>query len=321
MEGLNYKEKNVWEVYNEKEIEEISKDYILFMSRVKTEREFVKEAEKLLKQKGFSNIDEKGVQSDKLYRKFKEKSIIIFLKGKRGIEEGFNLITAHLDSPRIDLKQKPLYEEGKLAFFETHYYGGIKKYQWATIPLVLRGVIVKEDGSILEINTENDGYFFTIPDLLPHLGRKQMEKKAKEVIPGENLNLLVGSKPLKDEKEEKIKKNILNILNELYGIKEEDFISSELSLVPAGEAREVGFDKSFILSYGHDDRICSYAALRGILDIDKPEKWAIVYLVDKEEIGSEGNTSAQSMFFEETLLKFVKDYSNLLSILSYCIYI
>lgn len=314
MEGLNYKEKNVWEVYNEKEVEEISKDYILFMSRVKTEREFVKEAEKLLKQKGFSNIDEKGVQSDKLYRKFKEKSIIIFLKGKRGIEEGFNLITAHLDSPRIDLKQKPLYEEGKLAFFETHYYGGIKKYQWATIPLVLRGVIVKEDGSILEINTENDGYFFTIPDLLPHLGRKQMEKKAKEVIPGENLNLLVGSKPLKDEKEEKIKKNILNILNELYGIKEEDFISSELSLVPAGEAREVGFDKSFILSYGHDDRICSYAALRGILDIDKPEKWAIVYLVDKEEIGSEGNTSAQSMFFEETLLKFVKDYSKLLSI-------
>ncbi len=314
MEGLNYKEKNVWEVYNEKEVEEISKDYVLFMSRVKTEREFVKEAEKLLKQKGFSNIDEKGVQSDKLYRKFKEKSIIIFLKGKRGIEEGFNLITAHLDSPRIDLKQKPLYEEGKLAFFETHYYGGIKKYQWATIPLVLRGVIVKEDGSILEINTENDGYFFTIPDLLPHLGRKQMEKKAKEVIPGENLNLLVGSKPLKDEKEEKIKKNILNILNELYGIKEEDFISSELSLVPAGEAREVGFDKSFILSYGHDDRICSYAALRGILDIDKPEKWAIVYLVDKEEIGSEGNTSAQSMFFEETLLKFVKDYSNLLSI-------
>ncbi|HDJ99974.1 MAG TPA: aminopeptidase, partial [Firmicutes bacterium] len=217
MEGLNYKEKNVWEVYKEKEIEEISKDYVLFMSRVKTEREFVKEAEKLLKQKGFSNIDEKGVQSDKLYRKFKEKSIIIFLKGKRGIEEGFNLITAHLDSPRIDLKQKPLYEEGKLAFFETHYYGGIKKYQWATIPLVLRGVIVKEDGSILEINTENDGYFFTIPDLLPHLGRKQMEKKAKEVIPGENLNLLVGSKPLKDEKEEKIKKNILNILNELYG--------------------------------------------------------------------------------------------------------
>ncbi|MCD6167775.1 MAG: aminopeptidase [Caldisericia bacterium] len=314
MEGLNYKEKNVWEVYNEKEIEEISKDYVLFMSRVKTEREFVKEAEKLLKQKGFSNIDEKGVQSDKLYRKFKEKSIIIFLKGKRRIEEGFNLITAHLDSPRIDLKQKPLYEEGKLAFFETHYYGGIKKYQWATIPLVLRGVIVKEDGSILEINTENDGYFFTIPDLLPHLGRKQMEKKAKEVIPGENLNLLVGSKPLKDEKEEKIKKNILSILNELYGIKEEDFISSELSLVPAGEAREVGFDKSFILSYGHDDRICSYAALRGILDIDKPEKWAIVYLVDKEEIGSEGNTSAQSMFFEETLLKFVKDYSKLLSI-------
>ena len=215
MEELNYKEKNVWEVYSEKEIEEISKDYIPFMSKVKTEREFVREAEKILKENGFSNIDEEGVQSDKLYRKFKEKSIIIFLKGKRGIEEGFNLVTAHLDSPRIDLKQKPLYEDGKLAFFETHYYGGIKKYQWVTIPLVLRGVIVKGDGTVVEVDTEKDNYFFSIPDLLPHLGRKQMEKKAKEAVTGENLNLLVGSKPLKDEKEEKIKKNILNVLKEL----------------------------------------------------------------------------------------------------------
>lgn len=314
MEKLSYKEKNTWEVYNEEEIEKISKDYISFMAKVKTEREFVREAEKILKENGFSNIDEEGIDSERLYRKFKEKTLLILIKGNKPIEDGFNLVTAHLDSPRIDLKQKPLYEDEKLAFFETHYYGGIKKYQWVTIPLVLRGVIVKEDGSIVEIDTEKDGYYFSIPDLLPHLGKKQMEKKAKEAVTGENLNLLVGSKPLKGEKEEGIKKNILKVLNEVYGIKEEDFVSSELTLVPYGEPKEIGFDKSFIHSYGHDDRICSFSALKGIISTQKPEKWAVVYLVDKEEIGSEGNTSAQSMFFEETLLKFVKDYSSLLSI-------
>ncbi|MDI6861443.1 MAG: aminopeptidase [Caldisericia bacterium] len=312
---LKLKKKNVWEEYKEEEIEKVSKEYIKFISESKTERESVEFIEKILIENGYKNIDEES-KGDKLYKKIKNKSILILKKGEKDLKEGFNLVTAHIDSPRIDLKQNPLYEDTNLAFFETHYYGGIKKYQWVSIPLVLKGVIIKKDGGCLKIDSERDGIIFSITDLLPHLARKQYEKKIGEAIEGENLNVLIGSKPLKDEKEEKIKANILKYLNEKYGITEEDFISSELTLVPYGEAKEIGFDKSMILGYGHDDRSCAFSAFYAILNSEKPKRWSIVYLIDKEEIGSEGNTSAQSIVFDEILLKFVNDYKELISIYS-----
>lgn len=312
---LKLKKKNVWEEYKEEEIERISKDYIKFISESKTEREATEFIEKILIENGYKNIDE-DIGGDKLYKKIKNKSILIIKKGEKELKEGFNLVTAHIDSPRIDLKQNPLYEDTSLTFFETHYYGGIKKYQWVSIPLVLKGVIIKKDGSILKIDSEKEGIIFSITDLLPHLARKQYEKKIGEAIEGENLNVLIGSKPLKDEKEEKVKANILKYLNEKYGITEEDFISSELTLVPYGDAKEIGFDKSMILGYGHDDRSCAFSAFYAILNSEKPKRWSIVYLIDKEEIGSEGNTSAQSMIFDEILLNFVNDYKELINIYS-----
>ena len=312
---LKLKKKNVWEEYKEEEIEKVSKDYIKFISESKTEREATEFVEKILIENGYKNIDEE-IGGEKLYKKIKNKSIIIIKKGEKELKEGFNLVTAHIDSPRIDLKQNPLYEDTSLAFFETHYYGGIKKYQWVSIPLVLKGVIIKKDGTVLKLDSEKEGIIFSITDLLPHLARKQYEKKIGEAIEGENLNVLIGSKPIKDEKEEKVKANILRYLNEKYGITEEDFISSELTLVPYGEAKEIGFDKSMILGYGHDDRSCAFSAFYAILNSEKPKRWSIVYLIDKEEIGSEGNTSAQSMVFDEILLKFVNDYKDLINIYS-----
>ncbi|MCX8095365.1 MAG: aminopeptidase [Caldisericia bacterium] len=312
---LKLKKKNVWEEYKEEEIEKVSKDYIRFISYAKTERESVDYIEKILIESGFKNLDE-NKSDDKLYKKIKNKSIFILRKGEKDLREGFNLVTAHIDSPRIDLKQNPLYEDTSLAFFETHYYGGIKKYQWVSIPLALKGVIIKKNGEVLKIDSEKEGIIFSITDLLPHLARKQYEKKIGEAIEGENLNVLIGSKPLKDEKEEKVKANILKFLNEKYGICEEDFISSELTLVPYGEAKEIGFDKSMILGYGHDDRSCAFSGFHAILNSEKPKRWSIVYLMDKEEIGSEGNTSAQSFVFDEILLNFVNDYKELINIYS-----
>ncbi len=312
---LKTKKRNVWEEYKEEEIEKLSKDYIKFISDAKTEREAVSYLEKILIDNGFKNIDE-TIEGEKLYKKIKNKSILILRKGEKNIKDGFNLVTAHVDSPRIDLKQNPLYEDTNLAFFETHYYGGIKKYQWVSIPIVLKGVIIKKDGEIINIDSEKENIIFSITDLLPHLARKQYEKKLSEAIEGENLNVLIGSKPLKDEKEEKVKSNILKYLNEKYGICEEDFVSSELTLVPYGDAKEIGFDKSMILGYGHDDRSCAFSGFYAIFNSEKPKRWSIVFLIDKEEIGSEGNTSAQSILFDEILLKFVNDYKELITIYS-----
>lgn len=313
LEELKWKKQNVWEVYPEEKIEDFSKTYSNFLSTAKVEREIVLKCEEILKERGFKNIDE-GINSDRLYKIIKNKSILIIKKGKNDIKEGFNLITAHVDSPRIDLKQNPLYEDTNLTFFETHYYGGIKKYQWVSIPLSLKGVVIDKNGKTINIDSEKDGIIFSITDLLPHLARKQYEKKLSDAIEGENLNLLIGSKPDKDSKEEKVKNYILKLLNKKYGITEEDFVSSELSLVPYGEAKEIGFDKSLILGYGHDDRSCTLTAFYAILDSDISEKWSLVYLIDKEEIGSEGNTSAQSIIFDEVLLNFVNDYKDLISV-------
>lgn len=313
LEELKWKKQNVWEAYSEEKIEEFSKIYSNFLSYAKVEREIVLKCEEILNKRGFKNIEE-GIDSDTLYKIIKNKSILIIKKGKNDIREGFNLITAHVDSPRIDLKQNPLYEDTNLAFFETHYYGGIKKYQWVSIPLSLKGVVIDKNGKTINIDSEKDGIIFSITDLLPHLARKQYEKKLSDAIEGENLNLLIGSKPDKDSKEEKVKNYILKLLNEKYGITEEDFVSSELSLVPYGEAKEIGFDKSLILGYGHDDRSCALTAFYAILDYNVSEKWSLVYLIDKEEIGSEGNTSAQSIIFDEVLLNFVNDYKDLITV-------
>ncbi|HRT36884.1 MAG TPA: aminopeptidase [Caldisericia bacterium] len=313
LEELKRKKRNVWDVYPEEEIEKFSKTYSDFLSEAKTEREIVLKGEEILKEKGFVNIDD-SINGEKLYKKIKNKSLLIIKKGKKSLKEGFNLVTAHIDSPRIDIKQNPLYEDTDIAFLETHYYGGIKKYQWVSIPLALKGVIVDKNGKSININSEKDNIIFSIPDLLPHLARRQAEKKLSEAIEGENLNVLIGSKPEKDSKEDKVKNYILKYLNEKYGIIEEDFISSELSLVPYGEAKDIGFDKSLILGYGHDDRSCALTAFYAILDSEPSEKWSLVYLIDKEEIGSEGNTSAQSMIFDEVLLNFVEDYKELINI-------
>lgn len=312
-EALKWKKKNVWEIYREEEIENFAKIYSKFISNAKTEREIVLKAEEILKERGFKNIDD-GLDSDKLYKKIKNKSLLIIKKGKKDLKEGFNLVTAHVDSPRIDIKQNPLYEDTNLAFLDTHYYGGIKKYQWVSIPLSLKGVIIDKNGNAIIIDSEKDGFIFSITDLLPHLAKRQYEKKLQEAIEGESLNVLIGSKPEKEAKEEKVKNYILKYLNEKYGIVEEDFVSSELSLVPYGEAKEIGFDKSLILGYGHDDRSCAISAFYAILDSDGNDRWSIVYLIDKEEIGSEGNTSAQSMIFDEVLLNFVNDYKDLIKV-------
>ena len=313
LDELKWKKKNVWEIYSEEEIENLSKNYSKFLTEAKVEREIVLKVEKTLKENGFKDIEE-GIEGDKFYKKIKNKSLLIIKKGKKDIKEGFNLITAHVDSPRIDLKQNPLYEDTNLAFFETHYYGGIKKYQWVSIPLSLKGVVIDKDGKTIFIDSEKDGIIFSITDLLPHLAKKQYEKKLSEAIEGENLNVLIGSKPEKDEKDDKVKSYILKLLNVKYGINEEDFVSSELSLVPYGETKEIGFDKSLLLGYGHDDRSCALTAFYAILDSEISEKWSLVYLIDKEEIGSEGNTSAQSMIFDEVLLNFVDGYKDLISI-------
>ena len=238
---------------------------------------------------------------DKVYHINKQKNIILSVIGKEPLENGINIVGAHIDSPRLDLKPNPLYEDSGFAYFKTHYYGGIKKYQWVAIPLAIHGIVALKDGTTVEIKIgeEDDDVTFTITDLLPHMARKQMEKKLSEGIEGENLNVLIGSIPYEDEKVgERVKLNIMKILNEKYGITEKDFLSAEIEIVPAFKAKSLGFDKSMIAGYGQDDRVCAYTSLQAILDIEKPEKTAICILVDKEEIGSVGNTGMESRAFE-----------------------
>ena len=308
---------NVWKSYKEEDINKLNKisdEYKDFISISKTEREAVSNSIKIAEAFGFKDInyylDEniKLNSGDKVYVNNRGKSLALFVIGEEDIEEGINILGAHVDSPRLDLKASPLYEEEELAYLDTHYYGGIKKYQWVTIPLALHGVVIKKDGSKVVINIgENlDDPVFGITDLLPHLGKEQMKKEASEVIEGEKLDILIGSRPLdiKDKEEkELIKKNILDILKEKYDIEEDDFLSSEIEVVPAGSARDFGIDRSMVMAYGQDDKVCAFTSLKSFLDVKSCKKTISCILVDKEEIGSVGATGMQSTFYENAILE------------------
>ncbi len=277
--------------------------YMEFLNRSKTEREFAANAKQVAEENGFVDINkvEQLNPGDKVYFVNREKSVYLAVIGKQKLEDGLHIIGSHIDSPRLDLKPNPVYEDGELAYFNTHYYGGIKKYQWTTIPLSLHGVIIKANGEKITVNIgedENDP-IFTITDLLPHLAKEQVNKKLGEAIEGEKLNLLIGGIPsLEKNAKEKVKLNILKILNEKYGIIERDFISSELEFVPSFKARSLGFDYGMVVAYGQDDKLCSYTSLKAIMDITNPEKTAVCILTDKEEIGSLGNTGMKSHVFD-----------------------
>jgi aspartyl aminopeptidase len=313
----NMERQNAWAKYPEgtkrKEVFGFAENYRRFISECKTEREcvtaLVQEAEKA----GFVNLEEiiaKGKTlkaGDKVYANNMGKGLALFVLGKQPIEKGMNILGAHIDSPRLDLKQDPLYEDTDFAMLDTHYYGGIKKYQWVTLPLALHGVIAKKDGTLVQVNIGDKAGdpVFGITDLLIHLSGEQLEKKAAKVIEGENLDLLIGSIPTAENEEEpvkeKVKANIMNILVKEYGIEEEDFLSAEIEVVPAGDARDYGFDRSMIMGYGHDDRVCAYPSFEAILTMKKPEYTGVCLLVDKEEIGSVGASGMQSRFFENTV--------------------
>ncbi|MBR5270578.1 MAG: aminopeptidase [Clostridia bacterium] len=311
---LSYKRKNVYEVINETEINEMQElctSYRTFLDIGKTERECVDYAIELAKKNGFEDIESKSTlkAGDKIYAINRGKYIMLMIIGSDDIENGLNIVGAHVDSPRIDLKQNPLYEADDMALFKTHYYGGIKKYQWTTIPLSMHGVIYTKEGKkvTVSIGEKEDEPVFCITDLLPHLAVKQMSKKMTEGIEGENLNILVGGMPIQDSDiNEKVKFTVLKHLNDKYGICERDFQTAEIEMVPAFKARNIGFDESFIGAYGQDDRVCAYTALQGIFDINAPKKTAVTLLVDKEEIGSMGNTGMKSAFFEMTVARVIE---------------
>lgn len=320
--------KNVWESYSAKQLKELeshAQEYRRFLDNGKTERECIDTIVNMIEKEGYQELaslvkENKALkEGDKIYAVWMNKSIAMFRIGKKPMAEGMNILGAHIDSPRLDIKQNPLYEEGGFAYLDTHYYGGVKKYQWVTIPLAIHGVVIKRDGTTVEINVgenEEDPVFF-VSDLLVHLAAEQLEKKAAKVIEGEALDIIVGNKPLMLEKKDKkakdgeekdkgaareaVKKGILAILKESYDIEEEDFISAELEVVPAGKAREAGFDRSMILAYGQDDRVCAFSSLKAMLETEETDRTACCILVDKEEIGSMGATGMQSRFFENTV--------------------
>ncbi|PMP83256.1 MAG: aminopeptidase, partial [Caldisericum exile] len=304
---LKYSTKNAWEILNHDEVISFSESYKDFISTAKTEREAVKYLKNVAEKKGFTDLFQGDAHSGKYYAINDNKNILLLKDGEISAEFGLNFVFAHIDSPRIDIKQNPLYEGADVVMFKTHYYGGIKKYQWVTIPLALHGVIILRDGTKLEVNIgENEtDPVFVISDLLPHLARKQMEQNAREVIQGEALDPIVGSIPDKESDKEKLKTAILKLLHEKYGIVEEDFISSELTLVPGGKARDVGFDRGAIASYGHDDRICGFTSAVALFDVEKPKRTIGVMLFDKEEIGSDGITGAQSDFLDYAIEKYL----------------
>ncbi len=305
-EKLFSKKEDGWKTISEREKEEIfllSNKYMDFLNFAKTEREFIKKARKMADENGYRDIIEFDSlkPGDKIYFVNREKSMYLAIIGEEPIENGLHIIGSHVDSPRLDLKPNPLYEDIGLAYFKTHYYGGIKKYQWTTIPLSMHGVIVKPSGEKIEINigdNENDP-IFTITDLLPHLAQEQMEKKLKNGIDGEDLNLLIGSIPYEAEGvNEQVKLNILNILNKKYGINEIDFTSSEIELVPCFKARSLGFDESMVAAYGQDDKVCAFTSFEAMMELNKVKNTAICILSDKEEIGSMGNTGMESHMFD-----------------------
>ena len=301
--------KNVWTDADKAKKDEIfafSKEYMDFLTNGKTERMATKEAVAIAKKNGFKELDEvKELHpGDKVYAVNKGKNFLAAVIGEKSIEEGMRVLGAHIDSPRLDIKQNPLYEKGGFALFETHYYGGIKKYQYVTIPLAIHGIVYKKDGTSFEVaigEDENDPVV-GITDLLIHLSADQLSKKASEVIQGEDLDITIGNIPGKDDKS---KNYILDLLKEKYGMEEEDFLSSELHAVPAGPARDYGLDRSMIAGYGHDDKVCAYTSLRAVLDAGKQEYTTVAVLVDKEEVGSIGATGAQSKWFEDTVAEML----------------
>lgn len=308
------KRKNAWTTYTKKdltELEKVCKDYREFLDAGKTERECVKQIVKMAEGKGYTDLnkiikDKKSLKAgDKVYVTCMNKTVAMFNIGSKKLEKGMNILGAHIDSPRMDIKQNPLYENGDFAYLDTHYYGGIKKYQWVTLPLAIHGVVVKKDGDVIDISIGEDKNdpVFCVTDLLIHLAAEQMEKKANKVIEGEKLDILFGSKPLKDKDKDAVKENILVLLKEKYDIEEEDFISAELEVVPAGKAREAGLDCSMIMAYGQDDRVCAYTSLMAMLEVDDVERTTCCLLTDKEEIGSVGATGMRSRFFENAVVE------------------
>ncbi|KUJ95391.1 MAG: hypothetical protein PWR24_1572 [Desulfonauticus sp.] len=299
--NLEFETQNCWEVYSkqEKKINSLAQKYLKFLSQNKTERETINYVRQILQEKGFSE----DFSQEKVYRILHHKTIFIARKGKRPLQEGIRLIGAHADTPRLDLKQHPFYEECEVALAKTHYYGGIRKHQWLARPLALHGVIVKTSGEKVEINLGEhpEDPVFTIADLLPHLAYKQIEKKVSEAFEAEKLNVILGHIPLKQAKEKKIKNHLLKLLQERFGLKEEDFFSAEVQAVPAGPAREVGLDRGLIGGYGQDDRICVFLALEAFLASEIPEHTQVLVFWDKEEIGSEGSSGAKSLFLEYCL--------------------
>ena len=312
---------NAWMKYPEGEkrtqVFDFAEDYRKFLSACKTERECTSFFEAKAKEAGYQLLEDaikekKSLKpGDKVYVNQMGKSIAMFIIGKESLEKGMNILGAHIDSPRLDLKQVPLYEDTEMAMFDTHYYGGVKKYQWVTLPLALHGVVAKKDGTVVNISIgdkENDPVF-GVSDLLIHLAGDQLEKKASKVIEGENLDVLIGSIPAdveeKDKVKETVKANVLNILLKEYDIEEEDFLSAEIEVVPAGAARDYGFDRSMVMGYGHDDRVCAYPSFRAMLEVDTPEVTSVCLLVDKEEIGSVGATGMHSRFFENTVAELI----------------
>lgn len=317
----NMERRNAWLSYDEKEekeLELVAKSYRSFLDAGKTERECVSELIRQAEAAGYVSLEEKiasGEQikaGDKIYAEGMKKILAFFHVGQEPLEKGMNILGAHIDSPRIDIKQNPLYEDTDLAYLDTHYYGGVKKYQWVALPLAIHGVIVKKDGTVVEVNVgedEEDPVVY-ITDLLIHLAGKQMQKKAAEVIEGENLDILIGSRPLSDlpddKKKEAVKENILKLLKEKYDVEEEDFLSAELEIVPAGKARDCGLDRSMVAGYGQDDRVCAYTSFLAMLEMENPKRTSCCLLTDKEEIGSVGATGMQSRFFENSVAELLE---------------
>jgi aspartyl aminopeptidase len=316
---------NCFKNYNEEEMRELENTAALyrdFLSLCKTERECAAEIVRQAEAAGYISLEaaiaagKKLSAGDKVYSLCMKKAVALFRIGRRPISEGMNILGAHIDSPRLDIKQNPLFEDGELAFLDTHYYGGIKKYQWVTLPLALHGTIVKKDGEVINIAIgEADGDpVFCVTDLLIHLAQDQMEKKGARVVEGEDLNILIGNAPLAGKEKEAVRANVLHLLQEKYGIEEEDFISAEIEAVPAGRAREAGLDRSMIISYGQDDRVCAFTSLKAMLEVTDTERTACCLLVDKEEIGSVGATGMESRFFENTVAEVMElcgEYSEL----------
>ncbi len=320
---------NAWLTYSDadmQDLETVAKKYRHFLNVGKTERECITQIVKEAEEAGYVSLEEKVKNGedlkagDKVYQVGMQKIIALYHIGEDDLAQGMNILCAHIDSPRLDIKQNPLYEDTDLAYLDTHYYSGVKKYQWVALPMAMHGVIVKKDGTVVNVTVgeDEDDPVLYITDLLIHLAGQQMAKKASEVVEGEKLDILIGSQPLKDlpddKKKEAVKENVLRILNEKYGVEEEDFLSAELEIVPAGKARDCGLDRSMIAGYGQDDRVCAYTSLLALLEMEAPKRTSCCLLVDKEEIGSVGATGMQSHFFEDSVAEIINllgEYSEL----------